>query len=389
MVRDKIIYFLIIFLFVFESFNLVGLSVYRILILPLLVIGLFFLSNVNLQKKHFTILFSLFIFLVWTLLSGLNDGTFGNTLTNIIGIILLLIYLFKTFEKYSVNTEFINITCLAFSLYIVPYLVSYYFYYEGGRFSGIHVDPNFAGSYIILSMVGSNILIWNLFSRRFIFKIFKILLILFIFIDLYLITQTGSRGAFISSFLLLFLININYSNLFIKIIISVIFSLMIMNFLYLIENVKWNENLSGIELLAYRMSVIDESGSEFSRLKLFNDFLSVYKESFLYGMGGNNFVTKFGQFPHNLLIDILIEGGLIFGGIFIIYILKLSLMQVYVFFKTKRINLYFLLYLSGIIAFLSLSAFGLKLFWVFIFFLLITNINHNETTSKPSNSKLE
>jgi len=185
-----------------------------------------------------------------------------------------------------------------------------------------------------------------------------------------LILATGSRGAFIFSLLIFFVLNILYSKGVGKMLLILGAVFFVSYFLALMSSIRWSENMGALELLVWRMSQVEELGGDFSRLALLNNFFSVIDQNIIYGMGMNKFLDLFGQYPHNIFIDILIQGGLVIGGLFILYIVYLMIRGFYKQLKERKANPYYLFFMGGFIMFLSLSSFNLKFMMVFILMLI-------------------
>jgi|SRR5690554_172996 len=370
---DKLIYIIILFSINYEFISFGGdIGVFRVVILPLALIGLFRLSKVTIKNTTKKYLLIIVWFLIWTLFSSNTLDSLVNNTINIIGIGLLILYLLKYFTLHLESSKLI--TAKVTLTYFVPHFIYYLFFYDDTlRFSGIHKDPNFAGGFINISLMSA---LYLLFTHKHIVnkKLIKLSLTTTVIVLLTLVLATGSRGTILSSSIIVFLMVFLHSRKQIKVLLTFIMLSIPYYVFVIMDKVVWHKNMSRIDLIIWRFSIISEEGDNFSRMALLNNYLSVSTDYIWYGMGLDGFVEKFGLFPHNLLLDILVEGGVVFGTGLILVISYLFLSTFINQIKTK-LNIYFLIAFAGFLSFLPLSAYGLKLFWVLIIFLIISNNN--------------
>jgi O-antigen ligase len=201
--------------------------------------------------------------------------------------------------------------CLVASILIINNWLSGITFDNSDRYSiGDYINPNYVAYCIAVASLVSTYFIFTLDKRllRNIFLLTTLPLMIFS------VLLTGSRGAIISIFLsLLALINIQkYTQRKNKIALNMLFLVFIGAILILIPF----EYYSRFIFEAY-----DETGSGYStgRLDMWTAALE-YQENWLFGEGFNSFgiITGFLVNPHNILVSLVFETGLIGFLIFLV-----------------------------------------------------------------------
>lgn len=351
-----------------------NLSVFRIFIFPLSALGLVSIKNkLSVKQKKFLIflVFIQFFAFVTNLLFSYEIGFLS--LINSIGIIIFISYLLSYINNFNFDLRHIQVIS-SYTVYcLVPLLLYYGFdniemFSKHGRFKGFHKDPNFFCAYINISIAAKFIYLFLTNGK------YKFVFFTFLLIDIYSIFLTQSRGGIITLFLfILFFIFIYKKKLF-KILLIFLIPLAIL-ITKRIENISYNNINNLFDRILFRFSYKDYKNDDISdaRLDHLYNFIDILNNSnqYIFGYSSKKYLQIFGQHPHNLFIDIILEYGFIVGIIFIFYILYLIL-NGFLNLQYKIQSFYYLLSVVAIVNMLPLSSLNQKYFWFIIVLLFIS-----------------
>lgn len=372
----------------FEEFQIVdGVSVFLGCIVPLSVLGL-----INIRKQGDTICNSfqeaitllLLLLALFNLAHGDIQGVFNK----------LLLIIFCRFYLYCFcNTDIPNIrydylflitTVLNFASLIFGFCT---FKEEGLRFCGIYKDPNFLCITVLFA----------LYSKLVFFKrvtiILKIVYILLISLDCYLVFLSGSRGGLFVSVLLLSVYM--YLRIKSKPLKYALISLSLIGFFAIWQYAQTLTMWGG-----YYDNPIDQVLSRFNAEELENGShrTALWENSFNYMNEQGNIIIPVGYenlknhlkktdtvgYSHNSYIDFASDSGYLIAIIVIFFLLAKVKYILKAFFKNPRLDSFVLFMIlasfSNIFLYIFLSAYAQKLFWVS--FLMLLGVYHFFKTNK-------
>ncbi|XZM79715.1 O-antigen ligase family protein [Clostridium perfringens] len=333
-----------------------------ILIIPYFMIFSFFINNLLQRNNSITIKnFILFnIFCIPAMLIGIYIAKGG-----------IFLRLYKTIEVFM----------LLFSTSVV--ITTIKTIASGSRFSSIGGETYQFASYLAAFSFGLNLyyLIYGCEEFRYKFasyKLYKIICIMLLFFQFIAVLITGGRGGFvlIISYIVYITFTVikerNIKNIFKYIFISIIVISIIASIIpYLQKGDSFKNSTNRV------FSYISSDGFDFSE----TNRESVYKEAIIaikekpilgYGIfnwGGNNY-------PHNIVLEILLNGGIVYllsFIIFIIYVLTKLLKLIKLFSKIRLILIIFMFPL--IMLMFSGTYTTNSIFWFCISFICTCKVN--------------
>lgn len=154
----------------------------------------------------------------------------------------------------------------------------------------------------------------------------RIILIILLILQAFMLIVPGGRGAFVLMFAyigLFFLSLIRKENVLpiLYSVIIVVLALFLMDWLLLrlINNAIFNRGLTRAIAFIGPGGKINWEGSS-GRLPIYQESLRAFKESPLIGYGLYRYLSKvsFGIYPHNLFLEILLQGGLVYLGVWLV-----------------------------------------------------------------------
>lgn len=343
-------------------------SVYRCLIFPLLLIGCF----IGLKLPHresfgrLTLLTSVFL-VYMALCLGLSDGNFLFPLFTIP--LAIVIYSFCTLTN-PIPFDYAKVVVW----YSLPQILSFvggFAKYAGGRFCGLHYDPNFCGIFLSLSAIAGLVLL----LRKEIPVLQRFLYLALFSFSLFLMFMSGSRGAMLSFAVILFFF-------FLKVKIHFVWKALIIagvliGIKYLFDYI---DNLP--EYVDFNMSMIDYVLSRFKpdsmadgshRTYLWSKiidrlyahgtlFIPLGREAALAGLPND--------YSHNTYLDFLVEIGVVPGALFVLCIVFSAFKTYLNFNKYSEFDRdYLICSIALLLQSFFLSAMSQKIIWVPILFI--------------------
>lgn len=378
--NDKIIsriYQLILILFSIEYIGDGVLSVYRLIIFPLVCICLILLFSKPKQLYVSKLSFFISIVLGWlAICQGLLNSNILFPLFTL-PLVLCVIQFMGLKRRIVVNYS------LIFSLYSIPHILSVVFNkYEllAGRFCGLHNDPNFCGIYLSIAVIGAVFYVLNRENKKF----FRILQILNIIISILLIFWTGSRGC-----MLIFLLVIAfyfYSSKKIYAAVKILITCCaIYSYFYIVSYIEslpiWvDPDVDLIDSILCRFQSDKMEGGSHRTLLWQTAFSEMEANSAYIIPIGSEYAMRStpNGYAHNTFIDFLLEMGLFPGFLFdmVIFITILKSCKI-IFNKKNNDEMLLLIFLSLLVLFqlFFLSAYSQKITWLAIVLLFSSSRN--------------
>ncbi|MBZ4663252.1 MAG: hypothetical protein JG776_954 [Caloramator sp.] len=287
-----------------------------------------FYKRIKFNKNKLLILFSIAViimfFFIEDALVGINSiGTKSFILFNVFAIPNVIMGIYISDDEYCEYLKSIEIIMLIFTISTIKtiyntLILGYKPNIGGGSYQ-------FAG-YTAALALGINLcfIVWDKNIARFnIFKskLYKILSYFLVIFQLVGVMTTGARGAMILVifYLIYFLILVRNDRLSIlnKICIVIIVIILYLNILpILINNSVFNSSLR--RLFEY----VSDNGINWEgtsgRDIIYILTIELIKLSPIYGYGLFSYYNYLNSYPHNLFLEILVQGGIIYLSIFII-----------------------------------------------------------------------
>ncbi|OCL85612.1 O-antigen polymerase [Arcobacter porcinus] len=339
------------FLIAYGIYIPIDITLVGILILSIYIIIALF-DGIKLSFKLIFICMILFLFYGWMIFSSIYTSSENYWLEkNILFITNIIAFLFPFilgkyfnvcifFKYFIIITSILNIF---FMQYIFPYIYQNLEFYSVG------------GSYLFVSLYsGINIILLCIFKINFKYKYLTYFIISVNFYTLF--TSGGRAGIIFTSILLIFYYLLKIKNFYlfkftkidlVKTMIFTFLTTFIVILFYLYNNSS--DKLQTIERTGDRLILLldsfsnksDDSMNERYKLISFSiDEIFSSLDSFLFGKGIGSFSIEYNgddgrNYPHNIILEILFELGMI--GMIIFFIFYFSII------KNIRQNIYFFL----------------------------------------------
>lgn len=234
-------------------------------------------------------------------------------------------------------------------------------------------------SYCVLKMTVSSLLLLFL-DKTLLIKCISFFVLLFSFVFLITFGARGAQLSLIASFLLLFIYNNNkqfrffsYKNMLIILICLLVFYYFVEIILYVkVVLTNYDINSVSIDRLFYAL----ENDKDLSSGRFDVYFLAIkdFFDNPLFGNGVGSFNSYSGAYPHNFVLQLLQEGGVLFGLPIIVVIIHAFFMLNSKICKENRFLLIFLI-CSGLIHLLLSSFYWSSSYFWFLFGLALKDIN--------------
>ena len=369
----KWILILIITLFSVEYLGIGEISVYRVGILPLSVIGL--ITILGLRKSNRFVLVSFVLSLYMLFYSVCLLSVDDNFLFPILCIPLLLFLIGFWSLKEPISVDYSKV----FLWFFLPHLISFLTgtaNYVFARFSGLHSDPNFCGIFLSFSILSAFSLIRREKEQSIgLFK--KIIVISIAVISLFLLLLTGSRGAMFSLAFVV-LLELIMGGVKKKYVIAGLLVAGIAGFhlyQYILALPDWvspDVSLVDSVLCRFKPDTISEGSS---RIDIWTGvFKNIEDErAWFYPIGRIAAMRGLSNtYTHNTYIDFFVDNGVVLGAIIVIAIVFMAA-QVLLY-HHKDVNLYehefTLCCFSILIQLFFLSAIQQKILWLCLAFIV-------------------
>lgn len=360
-------------------------SVFRLIIFPLSLLGVL-LSPPIYTKQNIAMYLIVSFALIANIFSSIAADNFINGLLNALGIFFFILF----FTSYIQRNGFPKNMLWLFALYSLPHYIAFIIYFTNpslliftstsSRFSGIHWDPNFMSVYVNLALTAKLYLIYGVKNKT------RIFLLMLIALDIVIILLGQSRAGILALFVnILLILFFNHRKYFF------IFSILMFCLLYyLIErmnNLIYSPDLGLLDAILWRFN---QGGNieEDARFIHFQRFIQILKdnESIFIGYSLDNYLLKFKQYPHNLIIDIIYEQGFVYGVFFISYLIVLFI-KGFIRGLKEKFNKPYLFHIAfvGFMGGLLLTSYMQKFFWLLVVLLYYSTQNMKSNSLKSVN----
>ncbi len=369
--RSNVLFTLVILFLGIEYVNLPGsASIFKIAVAPLSVFGIFSILSRGLYLRAVPPVFILLIFPSTMIATGVNCGS-SELIINAMGLIPVLSFIYF----YSVHYEWKRLQSIALATYSIPHIIALLLFITGisniaytdglQRFDGLHIDPNLMSAFVLAAISAKVVLISNTHNKE------KLFWMVAIGVDVIMIIMSGSRGGVLGgiSILILFafgcwgIARFVYYLVPIAVVIAAIFRM------FSISTEKLTD-LPGVGGLLKRFldSSIELGTSSGSRIYLWEKALNeIGMSGGIFGITGDYFVGKYGNHPHNTIIDSALECGPL-GAFLLVALIAFCLFGL-IKFQPQQNNYQANILLFGIsfwVCFLFLSGFSSKVYWLSI-----------------------
>ncbi len=365
---EQVLFNTIVILIGVEHIGYIGISVFKVIIFPLCILGIIvrLLSGTN--KKGLVLYLPLFFLISLILLTGVFN-TESRLIKLSLGLYGFTLFIFLYVLRYGLANKFY----ISLSLYTVPHYViaflssigvlSNVLVYSGviPRFGGIEGEPNFLGAWAVVGLIGKIALLVNNSKEGYwAYRLLALLVVL----DILIILSTVSRASIIAMLYVLALwfcytynkysLNLKSVGYFLATAIAIYSLTILMAYVY---TNPLDLVFSRFEVgIAYREFLNDRFVYWVSALE------HSLREGVIVGTTPSEFVNRAGIYSHNTFIEGLLSMGLVGTIMFIIYIfisVVVSTMSLdpwdqmaWIFATGLWVNL------------LGLSSFSTKLFWL-------------------------
>jgi hypothetical protein len=359
---------IVLFLYQFEFIPFEGtdvkLSFYRIGIFPLLILFLIIRRN-KFYKYEIPMYIFVFLFFSFNIISLIGYGYYSSLVT-VLGNVIQFYVAYFYFRENRVEKSTLYVLS-TWGLFQLPYFFTSLINGNLGlanRFLGFHWDPNYLCMSLLISFWAKIYLI-----RKDLSKSMKVVILSLSFVDILMILFSLSRGGLLALILTgLIYLFLYHRKLFYVLSIGSIFLLS-----FMMERsrwITWSDSLSLMDSIIYRTFVISETGDiSAGRIDFINIYINMLSngDGVFFGIPLNYYIENInsGGYPHNAIIEILLQGGAIVGGIFYSIILYNISKIIFYSFKYRNLPYELLFLLSGLSVLLFLS-FTLKISWLFV-----------------------
>ena len=371
----KWIFILIITLFSIEYLGTEEISVYRVGIFPLSVIGLITILGMRKSNKFAFVSFVLTLYMFFYSLCLLTVD--DNILFPILCIPLLLFLNGFWSLKEPISVDYSKV----FLWFFLPHLISFLTgtaNYAYARFSGLHTDPNFCGLFLSFSILSAFSLIRRK-GEQSIGLFNKIIVVAIAVISLIFLFLTGSRGAMLSLALVV-LLELIMGGVKMKYVIAGFLVAGIAGFRlyqYILDLPDWvSPEVSLVDSVLCRFKP-DTLSDGSSRIEIWNGVFRNIEDAgtWLFPIGRLAAMRGLpNTYTHNTYIDFMVDNGVILGAIIVIVIVIVFMAGKVLLYHHKDDNLYehefTLCCFSVLIQLFFLSAIQQKILWLCLAFIV-------------------
>lgn len=377
-----------LFFLQFEDFQVVGeISVFLGCILPICLLGLLNIkqpADALCKKLQAYFIFLLLVLCFFNLLHGDSRGVFNKLL--LIPFCLFFLYSFCNHSIRAVRYDYIFLITTLIN--IASLIFGFGTYKDMGlRFCGIYKDPNFLCVTVLMALY-SKLIYLNALP-----KASKLIYIVLLLLDGFLVFSSGSRGGLIVA---LFMISAYlYININSKLLKNTI---LVCGFIGVLSVWQYAQTLTMWG--GYYDNPIDQVLSRFSsekmedgshRTALWENALDYMNDNgnLIFPVGYENLKTHLAKtdtvgFSHNSYIDFASDAGYILAIIVLLFLLNKVIFVCKTFLSKKNIGeaikFMIIVSFSNMLLYFFLSAYGIKLFW--INFIMLMGVYHEFKLNK-------
>lgn len=272
--------------------------------------------TIFINNKLWIIIGVLFLFLCSFLFANINQELFFLYFFSFIAFGITGILYSSTSIDYK--SLFKSIFIIAFISMPGVYRISISDYSDAGDMSGFWMGVSQGAVRLIIGAT----LAFSIFKT----KINKLIVLPVLIIYLFFLLGLGTRGAVLALLVFIALYYLNKKNKLTKANLFIFFlALLFLNIFFIDISrvllsvlVSFNIEFKALDKMVYMYDLgLDVSNG---RTALWKQAIGGFIESPLYGNGISSYHFKFGQYPHNFFLEILYEGGVLYG-IPILYVL--------------------------------------------------------------------
>lgn len=360
---------IILFLYPIEQFQIVHIehllgffSPFRMIILPLCIIYIIYSLRDGLKPVGANI-FVAIIFFMFAFLATFNCGNVSAPIS-FIGNIVQFTMAYLLIQNMGFQKENLYVMTI-WTLSQVPSLIIAFFSNGLGmsqRFCGLFFDPNYLCAFVNAGIVSAAIL----YSRE-TNKFLKYYNLAIVFIGVVIIFMSFSRGGMLSLLLIiLYFFYVKKKSLFFLLLgLSVVF----IPVLYArAQFLTWQDGADNFfDGFLYRTFTLSGDMSELTAER--SDYAVVFFNHFdEYLYWGTDVFTYFdtyngGGFIHNGFLEILIQGGILVGGVFVVFIIS-SLIKIFIYSLKYKVISSEVLICMGVFISLATLSFTSKIAWL-------------------------
>lgn len=337
------------------------------------------LSVVNFQKnfpleENRQIILTILILWFWVVLISIiniwNQGTIDPFLSSFLQVIVLFWLITNDMRRFPGIKKYI-VLAFIFGMSSIALMIPFGIGVELGvnvneisRLEFFGMNPNKTGQ---MAAIGILLLVSVIIKRDLFFGKRGLLLLLLLPGLITLVGLSGSRGAFITLFLGLFVLLIMFKTSFLK-----KTSLLVLGFLVGLLMVN---SLLEFETLNTRLITTIEYQNTGDRLEIWQKAIDIYKDYPIFGVGATGYeremITRYiyYQDTHNVFIYVLVTGG-VFGIILYLAFYTLLFRKVYILYKREKQSINIAIFV--VLSFLLMKSGGIlvdKLTWILLAFI--------------------
>ncbi len=357
-----------------------GLSVFRILILPLAVLGLFLMKNFSLKRSSAILWYCLMFYFAWVIGSNYFIGNPGDSVTYFLIAIfsIFLIKYFSAFPKemnslykytywFALPHEIVYLLILGGFLSMSDYTIDY-----AVRFIGFHRDPNFMTIFISIGVLSKVQYLWMEKTHI----AWKLITAATIVLDIWLVVLGMSRGGLVCLLAFMALQMFVFISGTKKFVAAGFMIVLVSSFLIYARQFT---DIPGTYQSSFHNMLARFNADDFSegsgRKDIWRENMQEIVKFPLTPLGTNLEERPEIMFTHNTYIDILLTSGVVCGALFVVL---LVVAQGYGFVQVLRNGAesgYLILALLVIAQLFFLSLLTVKLTW-FVFIILLHNLTN-------------
>lgn len=363
----------------FEEFDIAGISVFQLIMLPLALLGIVFCRRNSFHYREFNVFFFL---LLWLLLSCIYNGDWMGVVNKVLlipYIYFIINYIKTNYRHHVIRFDWIFIWGPLLSL-ISLYLGTAN--YADLRFSGIHKDANFACLIYAISFVSKLCFFGSIKIK------WKIVYALLMLGDIYLLLLTQSRGGLLALFFVCFLFLLFKFRTVKGRLLLIIASFFLVSTLFAIANTLdyWygDNNVFTYALARFQSDSLERGSGRDDLWKFAINYL-VSNGGIFIPVGYNNYRELTNFWSHNSYIDLALDAT---GVITVLFMLYLCVCFMSFYFKRRKTtsmrpdyDSIFYIGVAGCISLFFLSAYTQKLFYFSLMTLIIAGNYKNKCGS--------
>lgn len=360
---------IILLLYPVEQFTVVHIdnvlgsfSPFRIVILPLCILYIILRCRSGI-KADSPYMIGVYLFFGFSLLFVTVGGTFTSSLS-FIGNILQFAMAFLLIRNINFNRSTLYIITL-WCITQIPSLLSAFINNRLGmsqRFTGLFFDPNYLCAFVNGAIVSAAYLFSK--EKNKLLKLYNLMVIALGLIMIFMsYSRSGMLGILLIAVIYLFVYNKKLLTIVVLISIPVVSALFVKA-----QFITWQDGADNFfNGFLYRTFTLSRDMSELTaeRSDFAAEFYKHLDEYFFIGTDITTYLDKYngGHFVHNGFLEIMIQGGVLFGGVFLVILLSSIVKEVLMANRYHLLSVELLICLAILIPMTTLS-YSSKLAWL-------------------------